>query len=385
MSRILLIETASPKRVASKVKQLLDKGMSPKPEISILCRAGSRDQFPAQPGLSVHVLSERDRTGQLKALNQKKFDALYAFWTGEKQYRRIKLFALRLKAAERWIIAGDGNEFPLTWKAICRHALFRSRHPLPTDHWAFVRPQPTPAPKPALKQAAKSVIEPPAKPAAPKPQKVSPPAPVTRAIPEHQGERILILQSAEPPYVLQALDRLEQNPLFRDPRYTLFCRNKPEIANKLQNHRLLYAVRLHSETRGSWQHLRELRKSRYDALVLFLTGDPGYWKLKVFASLLGVPRRRILIFNENSDCFFFNWNQWSALILHRMRSQPIAAADSKWSHSLHILVSLLLKSGMTPFRFFWLLLVWLRLRSAGVIYSRRKNDDSSGLPAFPGT
>jgi hypothetical protein len=289
MTRILLVETASPKRVTSKLKQILDTAASPKPEISILCRKSSRRAFPDQPGLTIHVLAERDIASQLKELNHKSFDALYAFWTGEKQYRQMKWLALRLKATEQRLIAGDGNEFQLTWKAICRHALFRYKHPLPTDHWDFNIPQPAPA-----DQKNKPRMH---------------PGLAANTKPVFQGERILVLQSAEPLYVLQAMDRLAEKPLFRDPRYTLFCRNRPEIVDRLRAHPLLHAVRIHSETRGSWRHLRELRQLRFDGLILFLTGDPSYWKLKLFAFLLGVPLRRTLIFNESSDCFFFNWSQ----------------------------------------------------------------------------
>jgi hypothetical protein len=351
MTRILLVETASPKRVASKLKQILDSAASPKPEISILCRESSRPAFPDQPGLTIYTVADHGRRRPLEELNNKKFDVLYAFWTGERQYRGMKLLALRVKAVERHLIAGDGNEFRLTWKAMGRHAIFRARHPLPTDHWDFILPPPVPV---------IHKTKPPAQ-----------PAPVAKPEAVFQGERILILQSAEPPYVLQALDRLAEYPLFRNPRYTLFCRNRPGIVDQLKTHRLLYAVRIHSETRGSWRHLQELRKSRFDALILFLTGDPSYWKLKIFAFLLGVPWRRILIFNESIDCFFFNLHPWLRLIRHRMQSPQLAEADSKWTHSLRILVSLFLKSGMLPFRFLWLLLVWLRLRSAGLIASRR--------------
>ena len=286
-----------------------------------------------------------------KELDGKEFDVIYAFWTGEKRYRRIKLLALRLKAPALHIIAGDGNEFRFTWKAFCRHALFRRKHPLPTDHWDFVLPETKPE------------------------QKI---------VPAYPGEQILILQSAEPPHVLQALDRLREKPFFRNPRYTLFCRNRPEIVDRFREHPLLAHILMHSETKDSWKHLRELRRSRFDAMILFLTGDPSYWKLKLFALLLGVPLRRTLIFNESIDCFFFNWNQWLALILHGCNRDPMPQATSKWSHSAHILVSLLLKSVVLPFRFLWLLLVWLRLRSAGLRHSRKNHDDSSRLSLFPG-
>ncbi|MDM7994252.1 MAG: hypothetical protein QUT30_01065 [Acidobacteriota bacterium] len=360
--RILLVETASPTRVLHTARQILAAAPDPKPEISILCLERSRGAYAGQSGVATIPCTDPVAPDLIADLHRKNFDIVYAFWTGEKHYRRMKLLALRLKAAEHRLIAGDGNEFRFTWKALCRHSLFRLRHPLPTDHWDFVLPQPAPDNKPS-----------------------QPPTPRANVETPHSGERILILQSAEPPWILEALDRVQRNGLFRNPRYTLFCRNRQEIIEKLRAHPMLGDIRLHSETQGSWKHLRELRQSRFDAILLFLTGDPSYWKLKLFAFLLGVPLRRMLIFNENIDCFFFNWSQWLGLIIDRMQSKPFPQSGSKWAHSARILVSLLLKSAMLPFRFFWLLLVWLWLRSAGWTTSRKNHDDASRLPLFPGS
>jgi hypothetical protein len=373
MTRILLIETASPLRVCHKLEQILNAGALPRPEISILCRESSRAVFPDQRGITVYPFADGEGHRLPEELNRKKFDTIYVFWTGERRYRRIKLLALRLNTSALHVIAGDGNEFRLTWKAFCRHALFRWKHPLPTDHWDFVLPETKPdqaIQQPFLTDHGGFVLP------GTKPDQI--------AMTDYPGEQILILQSAEPPHVLQSLDRLRERPLFRNPRYTLFCRNRPEIVDSFRNHPLLAHILIHSEAKDSWKHLRELRRSRFDAMVLYLTGDPGYWKLKLFALLLGVPPRRTLIFNESIECFFFNWSQWFALILHRMQSRPIPQVGSKWSHSAHILVSLVFKSVVLPFRFFWLLLVWLRLRSAGLRYSRKNPNDSLRLPLFPG-
>ncbi len=352
MKRILLVETASPKRVCHELNRILRAAVSPEPEISVLCLESSRAAYPDHSGITLYALADRGKGRLPDELAGKSFDVEYAFWTGEKRYRRMKLLALRLKAAERLILAGDGNEFRLTWKALCRHALFRRKHPLPTDHWDFVLP----------------------------PVKVDVPdaEPESKTRPEQtfDGEHVLILQTAEPPLILRALDRIREKPLFVDPRFTLFCRNRPEVVDKFRGHPMLYRIRIHSETRGSWSHLRELRRSNFDAAILFLTGDPSYWKLKLFSLLLGVPLRRTLIFNEGIDCFFFNWRQWFSLIIHRMQSRPMPQAGSKWSYSARILVSLFLKSVVLPFRFLWLLLVWIRLRLAGLRYSRKKNDCS---------
>ena len=278
----------------------------------------------------------------IKELTRTRFDIAFGFWTGEKQYRRWKLLGFRLRAKKTYIIGGDGNEFRLTWKAICRHSIFRFRHPLPTDHRDYVE------------QVVDHVIG--------------------HAV-KHVSEEILVIQSAEPGYVFKALGRLEQEPVFTNPSFTIFCRNRPEILGSFQGNPLFKQVLSHSEARGSWNHLRSLRRKHFDGIVLFLTGDPSYWKVKLFAFLLG--SRRILIFNEANDCFFFNLHQWLALISHRIQGGCTRTERStQWSRSTRILLSLILKSVFLPFRFLWLLLVWLRLRVAGLGWSRKSHDCS---------
>jgi hypothetical protein len=339
MTRILLVETASPKRICHKAMQIRNEGALPEPEISILCQESSVPAFQALPGIRLYPIKDGPDGSMLKEINAGNFDVVFVFLTGEEKFRRLKWRTLRLKAKEMRAVAGDGNEFRLTWKALCRHTIFRWKHPLPTDHREFAAPK--------------------------------------------EEERVLIIQSAEPSYVLKALDRLREKPLFSNPAYTIFCRNRKEIVDHFSWHPMLSRILTHSETQGSWKHLRELRRLRFDAIVLLLTGDPSYWKIKYFAPLLGVPLKRLLIFNESLDCFFFNWSQWGALLSHRTRMQTGQRIGS--SHPLRSLLSLILKSVVLPFRFFWLLLVWLRLRCAGMRSSRKGHDDSLRLPLFPGT
>lgn len=195
-------------------------------------------------------------------------------------------------------------------------------------------------------------------------------------MPDQKGNRILIVQSAESAFVLKALERLGEKPIFHNPHYTLFCRNLPGVLESFRDHPMLDQVLIHSETRATWRHLRDLRGERFNAIILFMTGDPGYWKVKIFASLLGVPLKRILVFNENSDCFFFNWNQWLGLISYRIRDRH--------SHGSYTLASSTTKIALLPFRFLWLLLVWTRLRLSGMKASRKNHDYSLQLPPFPG-
>lgn len=326
MTRILVVETASPKRVRQMAEQILTSGTYSAPEVTILCsrNRGAVDYFREVPGAGVIALGRDGMRVLLGDLNRRSYDVLYAFWTGEKKYRRMKLFALGVRSRITYIDSGDGGMFLLTWKTLLRHAFFRRRHPLPTDHHDFV-----------------SSFD-----------------PQRRA-----EERVLIVQSAEPSYVLRALDRMKEQPNFRKPCYTIFCRNRPEVVRHFQNHPMVHKVITHSEARGSLQHWRNLRRERFDGIVLFLTGDPSYWKVKYFAFSLGV--RHILIFNEAIDCFFFTLDRWLALMSQRVmdRSHP---AGPRGVSSARIMAFLFLKLLILPFRFLWLLLVWLRLRVAGL-------------------
>jgi hypothetical protein len=360
MKRVLLIETGSPKRIREKAEQLLKSEVYPNPEISILCQEKNTHFYSELPGVRLYALADHSNSHIARELARNRFDAVFEFWTGEKQYRRWKLLSLRLKAKERYILAGDGNEFRLTWKAICRHSIFRFQHPLPTDHHDYVDEQTS-------------------------------------------RENILVLQTAEPRYVLGAMERLREYRPFKNPHFTIFCRNWPEIADSFRGNPLLDQVLTHSETRGSWKYLRFLRRQRFDGIVIFLTGDPSYRKMKLFAFLLGT--RRVLVFNESNDCFFFNLRQWFALLSRRMHEwEPQKSEMPQWDHPkreiprrdpksairgwdysktiwrlrywLRVLLPLIIKSVSLPFRFLWLLLIWLRLRIAGLIWSRNSHDYS---------
>jgi hypothetical protein len=126
---------------------------------------------------------------------------------------------------------------------------------------------------------------------------------------------------------------------------------------------MIHEVVTHTETRGAWNHWKILRRRRCDALIVFFTGDPSYWKVKYFAFLLGV--RHKLIFNENGDCFFFGVRSWLSFLAHRMGERSRLGFQPHWSHQARAIGFLMTKLLLVPFRFVWLLLVWIRLRSAG--------------------
>jgi hypothetical protein len=332
MTRILIVETASPKRVRVKAEQLLAGAFGPAPQLTILCSDDRQTIRYLQEiaGVELVPLWEHRRQTILADLSRRRFDVLCVFWTGEKRYRRMKRLALRIGAKSISVDSGDGSVFPLTWKAFVCHALFRMRHPLPTDHWDLVHREDSPAPAPY-----------------------------------YEGEKVLIVQSAEPGIVLRCLDRLRDRPLFRHPQYTLFCRNRPEILRHFESHPLISRLWAHSETRNAWQHLRTLRREHFAAVVVFFTADPSYRKVKLFAFMLGARHR--VVYNENGDCFYFTWRKWFPFLAQRWGERTAHLGyQPRWTVHLLIAACLLIKGLLFPFRFAWLLLVWLKLRSAGL-------------------
>jgi hypothetical protein len=335
MTRILLAQTASLRRVRTKALKILSGELYPEPALTILCSPDAETVgcFRQLPGVEVVPLEDARRRQILDDLRFRQFDVMVTFWTGERRYRRTKIAVWGLAGATD-VDVGDGGQFRLTWRFFVRYWLFRVRRPLPADHARFV----------IYDDDDDLAGEP--------------------------VERVLVIQSAEPHIVLRGLEHLQRSPIFRNPHYTLFCRNRPEVVSSFQGHPLLTAVRTHSEARGAWRHLHELRARSFDGVVVFFTGDPSYWKIKYFAFLLGA--RHKVIFNEHNDCFFFSWRTWASFMVRRMGA-PATEADLPWIYKAQVVVSQVLKVALLPFRFAWLLLVWLRLRySASRLRSGRR-------------
>ncbi len=335
MTRILVVETASPKRVRRKAEDILRSRQYPNPELTVLCRpeASTVQYFKQIPGARVLPLERIAGRDALRDLKRTEFDVLWMFWTRDRGYLRMKWLALRVPALFRHVDIGDGNNFKLSRGNLAQFLLIRLRSGRPADFGRFELEPGLP-----VKADDQSV--------------------------EFDGERVLILQSAEPLHILNALDRLKEHPLFTNARYTLFCRNRLEAIQALQGHPMLHRILTHSETKGVWRHLRTLRRVRYDALVFFLTGDPSYWKMKCFAFLLGA--RNKVIFNECNDCFYFTLRTWLVLLSRRredqLRTGRKAAGQCTLPYHARLIGVLVTKTLLLPFRFLWLLFRWLHLR-----------------------
>jgi GT2 family glycosyltransferase len=139
-----------------------------------------------------------------------------------------------------------------------------------------------------------------------------PQAPDGAAAVKDANRKVLIIQSADPVHVLKAVEYLDGLPGFQDSHRTVFCRNRPDILECLTGHPGLHQLIPHLETQGWWEHFDRFRKEHFDAVVVFFTGDPSYWKIKYFAFCLGA--RQKLIFDENNRCLFFSGETLIALL-----------------------------------------------------------------------
>ena len=341
MRRILLVETASPKRVRDKAEEILRGDLYCNPDLTILGRNDppSLLELDGIAGACLITLPSGGNDKIPDELKRRSFDVVYAFWSGEKQYRKMKLNALRIHARYRDIDIGDGHVFRLSLTSFMRFLAIRWKHPRPTDHYDFVA-----RPVPETSDISNALS--------------------SRRPGQPPRERILVIQSAEPRHLLKTLDRLKEQPLFRNPRYTLFCRDNPEALSRLKGHPMLSEIIVHSEMSGAVRHLRRLRKERFDAVVAFFTGDPSYWKIKYFLFLLGA--RHKVIYNENGDCFFFSWKAWVSHLSYRLSQRDGQETERRPAALSRALVVPMIKLLLLPFRFLWLLVVWVRLRSSGL-------------------
>jgi O-antigen biosynthesis protein len=121
-------------------------------------------------------------------------------------------------------------------------------------------------------------------------------------------DEVLLIQSAEPEIVLDGLRHLKTLPRYCDAKYAVFCRNRSEILKHFTGNPLISRTIIHSEMQGWWQHWIQLRRGRFNTVVVFFTGDPSYWKVKFFALFLGGFHK--LIFNENSHFNALSWRTW---------------------------------------------------------------------------
>jgi ADP-heptose:LPS heptosyltransferase len=70
-------------------------------------------------------------------------------------------------------------------------------------------------------------------------------------------------------------------------------------------------------SRFSFRDLRDLRSEKFDAAIVFLSGERGFFKLKLLPFLLGIPE--IVIINENANYFYANPRSLIRFFYQRVR------------------------------------------------------------------
>lgn len=314
--RIFVCQSAAPEVIAAGIRRLLAQNIFRSPEITVFIREKAA-QHPVWQTLGPSITFMTHGEGWPQApkqwgrLRAAAYDAVVVFLTGDPSYRKMKSFAFALGI---------------------RRLLIFNEH---LDCFFY-------APGPFLRFLTNRCLH-----------GVAPSAVLGTNRPTIP-ERILVLQSAEPEVMAPILETLSERELFYDPQLTLFLRNEERYRAYFADKPYVKQLQMHTRMANAWAHLRRLRGARYDAVILFLTGDPSYWKMKYFAFLCGA--RRLLIFNENLDCFFFTPRAFLRFLLNRWRR-----AGAHASPPLSVLAKIL-RPLIFPFRFAYLLLYFLVLQ-----------------------
>lgn len=203
-------------------------------------------------------------------------------------------------------------------------------------------------------------------------------------------QSMLIVQTASPAYIIQAIESIRQKNLLGPVRTSLFCRGKAEELSAFQKIDWIDEIIVHHEANGSIRHLLNLRRRRFDIVITFLSKNPSYWKIKVFSFLCG--GRHLLIFNEHLGCFYYNHTQFYSLLqtrfhewMLRRRQQigySLGTSQGHVSRPPSLVMKFIrpfhlgLKILVFPFRFVFLL-IWCRRRE-----NRRQQVLNSGTFLF---
>ncbi|MBI1745481.1 MAG: hypothetical protein HYR55_02710 [Acidobacteria bacterium] len=252
---------------------------------------------------------------QLLRSRPQDYDGLVLFFSGDPSYHKIKALALVCGLRRILVFKEDLDSFFFSVSGLLRFLALRLRH--------GVKP---------MENAADAAIVP---------------------------ERVLVLQSAALAVIERALTLIRQRGIFRDPQISLFLREGDRCRANFAD----YAyepphVLSHAGMENTWAHWRAIRHARYDAVVLFLTGDPSFWKIKVFAFLCGA--KRLLIFNEHYDCFFYTPTGLISFLMKRWRQRVGTVEAAPHAIVIHALIRVA-RPLLYPFRFAYLLLFYWTL------------------------
>lgn len=319
--RVLVLQTAPPELVAEGIRRLRAQAIFRDPQITLLMRKISAphpiwNTLKPAPEMQTHN-GVRGAWAELRARRAERYDGLALFLSGDPSFRKMKVFAF-LCGARRVLIFNENLD-----------CFFYS-------HGAFVR---------FLERRLRYGVE--------------------RTAVSAQGssgpplERVLVLQSAEPEIVEPALALIHERKIFRNPHITLFARGGERYRMAFAGNPHIQSLLIHKHMDKAWSHLQMFRREQYDAAVLFLTGDPSYWKIKYFAFLCGA--RQLLVFNEHLDCFFYTPRALAGFLWERWR-QRASHPDGAYTIGPRAALIKLLRPAVYPFRFAYLLFYYWKLQ-----------------------
>jgi hypothetical protein len=117
--------------------------------------------------------------------------------------------------------------------------------------------------------------------------------------------KVLLVCSSSPANVRRSIGRFPNDAAFQDYDLDLLCTagDLPELEKWTEVRQHLVFPKRHEYTAAARLWARIVRE-RYCVVVVLWCLEPGRSLAKAFA--LGCLGRRLLVFNENTDCAFFN-------------------------------------------------------------------------------
>jgi len=291
--RVLFVQTEAPRHVAKAVARL-KTDLYPHARITLLCRRDDSSHFASDP--HVDRVWTYSRGGLREALRlrteikEEGFDLACALLSGRSYFRKPKGFFLSLPIRHRLVFNAQFDCYPVRLRTL---PWLLRRNPFP---WGADLEVP---------------------------------------------QRVLLIQTAGPTEVLQALSILKQSDMLPTSRIAVFCPESFRSAfEPLESVEEVFSYEPGRKKRNL-QVLHLLVGWKPDVVCGLFTGQPIFRKQKLLFFLL--PSRYRLVFNENLDCFYFSWRQFHRLI--------------KSDYDLRLLLRLLRACLFLP-RFLFLLVWW---------------------------
>src|SRR5262245_7865472 len=117
------------------------------------------------------------------------------------------------------------------------------------------------------------------------------------------SQKILILHSAPVKRVEQGILDLRQSGALPAAEITVLSRRDPEAERRFRAYPSVGRVMVRSAGWSPWRDWARLRRERFDGVVVFFTGERGYWKMKAMALGLFPSTARVLVHAGDGEIF----------------------------------------------------------------------------------